>query len=92
MTHLIDKDALVAEVKRRMDENRGKQSLPQYFGMVEEDLNILYFLDTLEVKESPTDAFIEKACKWLNIFYNEDTHSYLIDEDIKKFKNYMKGE
>ena len=49
---LIDKDALVAEIKRRIDENSRKQSLPQYFGMVEEDLNILSFLDTLEVKES----------------------------------------
>lgn len=29
----------------------GKQSLPQYFGMIEEDLNILSFIDTLEVKE-----------------------------------------
>lgn len=48
---LIPKSALVAEIKRRMDENRGKQSLPQYFGMIEEDLNILSFLDTLEVKE-----------------------------------------
>lgn len=48
---LIDKDALETEIKRRMDENRGKQSLPQYFGMVEEDLNILSFLDTLKVKE-----------------------------------------
>lgn len=51
MAHLIDKDALVAEIKRRMDENRGKQSLPQYFGMMEEDLNILSFINTLEVKE-----------------------------------------
>ena len=51
MTQYIDKDALVAEIKRRMDENRGKQSLPQYFGMIEEDLNILSFIDTLEVKE-----------------------------------------
>ena len=39
-----------------------------------------------------TDAFIEKAAEWLNNFYNEDTHSYLIDEDIEKFINYMKGE
>ena len=39
-----------------------------------------------------TDAFIEKACEWLNTFYSEKTRSYLIDEDIQKFKNYMKGE
>ena len=51
MIQYIDKSALVAEIKRRMDENRGKQSLPQYFGMIEEDLNILSFIDTLEVKE-----------------------------------------
>ena len=38
------------------------------------------------------DAFIEKACDWLNNFYNEDTHSYIIYEDIEKFINYMKGE
>ena len=37
------------------------------------------------------DAFIEKACEWLSYFYNKDTHSYLIDEDIEKFENYMKG-
>ena len=51
MADYILKSDIVAEIKRRMDENRGKQSLPQYFGMIEEDLNILSFLDTLEVKE-----------------------------------------
>ncbi len=47
----IPLDAVVAEIKRRMDENRGKQSLPQYFGMIEEDLNILSFINTLKAKE-----------------------------------------
>jgi len=50
MGKYIDKDVLVAWIKGRMDENSGKQTLPQYFGMVEEDLNILSFIDTLEVK------------------------------------------
>lgn len=44
------------------------------------------------VAEKLTDAVIEKAAEWLNNFYNEDTHSYLISEDIKKFINYVKGE
>lgn len=57
MAHLIDKDAVVAEIERRMDENSGKQTLPQYFGMVEEDLNILSFIDTLEVKDVWKDNF-----------------------------------
>lgn len=39
-----------------------------------------------------TDAFIETAVDWLNNFYNEDTHSYLIDEDIEKFIDHMKVE
>ena len=44
------------------------------------------------IEYTRTDAFIEKAKKWLNNFYNEETRSYLIAEDIEKFKNYMKGE
>jgi len=42
------------------------------------------------VEYTRTDAFIDKAAEWLNNFYNEDTHSCLIDEDIEKFINYMK--
>ena len=48
--------------------------------------------DKTAVEYTRTDAFIEKACEWLNTFYNEETRSYLIDEDIRKFKDYMKGE
>jgi hypothetical protein len=44
------------------------------------------------IEYTRTDAFIDKAAEWLNNFYNEDTHSCLIDEDIEKFINYMKGE
>ena len=47
--------------------------------------------DESAVEYTRTDAFIEKAAEYLNNFYNEDTHSYLIDEDIEKFVNYMKG-
>ena len=39
-----------------------------------------------------TDVFINKACKWLNNFYNNETRSYLIAEDIQEFKESMKGE
>ena len=48
--------------------------------------------DETAVEYTRADAFIKKAADWLNNFYNEDTHSYLIDEDIEKFINYMKGE
>ena len=56
-------------------------------------LDISYAPQTLETVEYiREDVFIKKTVEWLNNFYNEDTHSYLIDEDIEKFINYIKGE
>jgi len=52
-----------------------------------------------EVEYTRTDAFIEKAAKWLmdNIQnYTDDgmgEHSFVLVQDLKEdFKNYMKGE
>ena len=66
---------------------------------VDRDTQIIYdewvindYTDNIKIEYTRTDAFIEKAAEWLNNFYNEDTHSFLIDEDIEKFINYMKGE
>jgi hypothetical protein len=47
MAHLIDKSALVTEVKRRRESNAKEM----YFGRLVEDNYFLDFLDTLEVKE-----------------------------------------
>ena len=41
--------------------------------------------DETAVEYIRKDAFIEKAAEWLDNFYNEDTNSYLIDEDIPCF-------
>jgi len=85
---LIDKDALVAYIKRRMDENRGKQTLPQYFGMVEEDLNILSFIDTLEVKEVDLDKiFNDEYSKFSN---DTDAMDYAFPIDLADFKDFAK--
>ena len=35
---------------------------------------------------------LDKACEWLNNFYNEDTHSYLVKEDIENFRKAMEEE
>ena len=35
------------------------------------------------------EELIEKACEWLNNFYSEDRHCYLVAEDIKAFKQAM---
>ena len=35
------------------------------------------------------DAFIEKACDWLDNFYSEDRYCFLVKEDIEAFKQAM---
>lgn len=100
MTQYINKDALIAEIKKHqaiwdgMDDDYCKGQRLAYSDMIS-------FLDTLEVKEAnSTDAFIDKACKWLKenkdhpLIGCEDIclSGYLTDEFIEDFKNYMKGE
>ena len=66
-----------------------------YFNQIEKGAHYYTVSNPIErkyVEYVRKDAFIEKVAEWLNNFYNEDTHSYLIDEDIEKFINYMKGE
>ena len=48
--------------------------------------------DETAVEYIRKDALIERAAEWLDNFYNEDTNSYLIDEDIESFIDYMEGE
>ena len=42
---------------------------------------------TRKAIEREREYLIRKACEWLNNFYNEETHSYLIQEDIDALKN-----
>lgn len=108
MTQYIDKSALVAEIDKMMaeemifyetackegDEEVSSSPSP----VVYTRLQILRsHIDTLEVKESPTDAFIEKACEYMRnhidqqlTIYHEQTWKKR-DEFIEDFKNYMEG-
>ena len=46
---MIDKVQKIREwVKARLDENKSKQSIPQFYGMMEEDARFLDFLDSLQ--------------------------------------------
>ena len=79
---LIDKDAVVAEIKRRISTykhhyeelaryevwNDAKKIEPK----INELENLLSFINTIEVKD--TDAFIDKACDWLK--ENKDKYLY----------------
>lgn len=43
----------------------------------------------LAAVEIAREELIDKACEWLNNFYSEDRHCYLVAEDIKAFKQAM---
>ena len=81
MEQYILKSELVAELKRRIDENRRKQTLPQYFGMVEEDLNILSFLSTLEVKD-PYEQCVQYDSIKAGIQAHAETYSFNIESEL----------
>ena len=116
MAHLIDKDALVAEIERRIDDlydflpdaskvengtitisdacNTGKYTALESFRN---------YIDTIEVKDvNSNDAFIEKACEFLDgVIYDYIELKYanvdtFMDVDNKRFiedfRKYMKGE
>ena len=93
MAHLIDKDALVAEIKEKRDRiKKGIFSIPltgrdrayatfeyEILGKIEE------FLDTLEVKEADLiiHTIIAESCDWLAL------HAKLNNEQIECYRNLM---
>ena len=96
---LIDKSALVADIEKRLSlfENGTGDSevMKRVEGVIKGYKSILSFLDTLEVTESPADAFIEKACEWIKEHKEEvETEDngiigWIPDYFIKDFKKYM---
>ena len=70
---LIDKDALVAEIEKRMEERDNSRDEAiwnnelwpetEYSYRSKEDESIIDFIDTLEVKEVDLDKEIEKCLK-----------------------------
>ena len=98
---LIDKDALVAEIEKKL--NSCKTYSTEYVNGKKHALkSLLSFIDTLEVKEvDSNDDFIEKACEFISLNvadYIDVTHKggiehlALRERFIEKFINYMKGE
>lgn len=59
---MTDKVRKIREwVKARLDENASKKSLPQFYGMMEEDARFLDFLDSIQ--EKPVSEEIWEASK-----------------------------
>ena len=55
------KEKILAEIERRVKENTAKQSLPQFFGMLQEDLRLLDFVNSLP--EEPVSEDLEAEIK-----------------------------
>ena len=68
MAHLIDKDALIVEIERRIENNTEWKDVCKTLAVIaanqaiEEDKKILSIIDTLEVKEVDLDD----KDKWKN--------------------------
>ena len=45
-----------------------------------------------DIEYTRTDVFIEKACSWMRNYVNPTAGTYLLDEDIEKFRKAMKEE
>ena len=93
MTQYIEKDALVAEIRKRLlPVIRDKHYDEWEEGQNSERMTILDIIDTLEVKEevTTTDGFVKKACDWLTkhakkYYFNKER--YLgTDELVEDFK------
>lgn len=69
MAHLIDKDALVAEIERRIKELEPFRTKDNFraHGAISGYYQILSFINTLEVKEVNLDEEIEKFLKQYNM-------------------------
>ena len=91
MAQLIDKDALVAEIEKRIKTNKecmlGLRNLGYYQGKVDALNDTISFINTLEVKEVDLDKYLKEDIE--DMFFDLDgvavkgaTH-YLTVEDIK---------
>ena len=91
MKHLIDKDALVAEIEKELNTTK-KYSTEYVNGKKYALKKILSFLDTLEVKEEPeftVDDIMKLDALLIRMWQSKSPNKY--EEVLKQFKA-QKGE
>lgn len=81
MAHLIDKDALVAEITKRKKRNVLNE------GAFEEDIDILSFINTLEVKDVDLEKEIEEVKH--NYKVDDNRHTSICSADIEWLANHF---
>lgn len=82
--NLIDKDALVAEIERRLDDHKDeyKRSGDIYASvLIEEVEDILSFINTLEVKEVDLEKELES---WRHNHFNGKRDKEAVGEYLKR--------
>lgn len=88
---LIDKDAVVAEIKRRIQESldAGGATRGVYLSeRMKEDSYILSFINTLEVKEVDLEkVFLDEYSKFSN---DVDAMDYAFPIDLADYKDFAK--
>lgn len=69
---MTDKVQKIREwVKARLDENNSKQSIPQFYGMMEEDARFLDFLESLQ-KEPVSEELEEAIDTYLATYFGDE--------------------
>ena len=90
MAHLIDKDAVVAEIAKRIKKSEiVVRDIPSsaIFGLMQAYKNVLSFINTLEVKEVDLEKVLKEGIE--DVFYDLDgvavkgTTHYITVEDVK---------
>lgn len=97
MEHLIDKDAVVAEIEKRKAINEksymqaflnSSDNRDSFGHKVQEDIDILSSIDTLEVKEVDLEkVFNDEYSKFSN---DTDAMDYAFPIDLADFKDFAK--
>jgi hypothetical protein len=84
MKHLIDKNTLVAEIKRRKKYYENIQKIkPVYESNIEDFNELLSFIGTLEAKEVDTENHINCKIGWYDgmfLDYTQEQLSTLLDK------------
>ena len=89
MKHLVDKDKIVAEIERRITENKkdieraSHKNLEDYFEGYEDALALLkqQYLDIIEVKEVDLEKEIDEVIHNYNL--NNHRHTSICSADIE---------
>lgn len=84
MAHLIDKDALVAEIERLRKKNNESENVYD-FGTEGALKSVLSFINTLEVKEVDLESEMDKYFETMEVL----EHEYIFEDTFQKIARHF---